>query len=59
MPLQSAFRTFGKMHRLSLLGGLVCGWSLFICAAWWLVDSAGHTITGGQELLQIGALPVT
>jgi hypothetical protein len=58
MPLQSSFRTFWKMHRLWLLGGLVCGWSLFISAAWWL-DSAGHTITGAQELLQIGALPVT
>jgi len=59
MLLPSAFYTFWKTYRLWLIGGLVCGWSLCISTAWWLVDSAGYATTGAQELLQIGALPVT
>jgi hypothetical protein len=59
MLLPSSCRTFWKMYRLWLMGGLVCGWSLFISTAWWLVTSAGVLSTGVQELLQIGALPVT
>jgi hypothetical protein len=59
MSLPSSFRTFWKMHRLWLLGSLVCGWSLCISAAWWLMDNAGYASNGAQELLQVGALPVT
>ena len=59
MPLQSLLGVFWKRYRLWLLGSLVCGWSLCISAAWWLMDSAGYASNGVHELLQIGALPVT
>jgi len=38
---------------------LVCGWVLSVSTARWLVDEAGHSREGVQELLHIGALPIT
>jgi hypothetical protein len=35
------------------------GWIVFISSARWFTDEARRTATGAQELLQIGALPVT
>jgi len=57
--LQAFLHAFWKRYRPWLLGGCVCGWLLCVSTAWWLIDRAGHTINGVQELLQIGALPVT
>jgi hypothetical protein len=59
MPLQSLLYAFWKRYRLWLLGGLVCGWLLFVSTAWWLMNEAGRAIKGVQEILHIGALPVT
>jgi len=59
MPLQAFIRAFWKRYRLWLLVSLACGWVLSVSAARWLVDEAGRSLKGVQELLHIGALPVT
>jgi len=50
---------FWKRYCLWLLVSLVCGWVLSVSTARWLVDEAGHSREGVQELLHIGALPIT
>jgi hypothetical protein len=58
MPQQSSLRAFRKAHPVWFLGSLMLGWIVFISTARWFTDEARRT-TGAQELLQIGALPVT
>jgi hypothetical protein len=59
MPPQSSLRAFRQAHPLWFLGSVTLGWIFFISTARWLTDEARRTATGAQELLQIGALPVT
>ena len=59
MPQQSSLGAFRKAHPLWFVGSLMLGWIFFISTARWFTDEARRTATGAQELLQIGALPVT